>query len=184
MVKKFTMKKTIIIVLSVLLLGFILFLLIKTNKEKYFETIQLTENNNITNFSKHQYVDTVVSVGLDVLNIKDNYVTIRDVPEQIVESFKKQNDMDLGASIVGTDDQYIIYINEMSRITSTKILAHELIHLEQYDSGRLRVIKNGVVIWEGKEMNVLDIPYNDRPWEREAFKRQDDLEKKLLEKLY
>ena len=184
MVKKFTMKKTIIIVLSVLLLGFILFLLIKTNKEKYFETIELTENNNITNFSKHQYVDTVVSVGLDVLNIKDNYVTIRDIPEQIVESFKKQNDMDLGASIVGADDQYIIYINEMSRTTSTKIISHELIHLEQYDSNRLRVVGNGVVIWEGKEMNVLDIPYNDRPWEREAFKRQDDLEKKLLEKLY
>jgi predicted metallopeptidase len=178
------MKKTIIVVLSILLLGLIIFYLIKSNKEKYFESIELTENNTVTNFSKHQYVDTVVSIGLDVLNIKDNYVTIRDVPERIVESFKNQNDMDLGASIIGTNDQYIIYINNMSRTTSTKIISHELIHLEQYDSNRLRVIGNGVVIWEGKEINVLDIPYNDRPWEKEAFKRQDDLEKKLLEKLY
>lgn len=178
------MKKIIIIVLSILLLGLIIFYLIKSNKEKYFESIELTENNTVTNFSKHQYVDTVVSIGLDVLNIKDNYVTIRDVPERIVESFKNQNDMDLGASIIGANDQYIIYINNMSRTTSTKIISHELIHLEQYDSNRLRVIGNGVVIWEGKEINVLDIPYNDRPWEKEAFKRQDDLEKKLLEKLY
>jgi predicted metallopeptidase len=178
------MKKIIIIVLSVLLLGLIIFYLVKSSKEKYFEFIELSENNTITNFSSHKYVDTVVSVGLDLLNIKDNYVTIRDVPEQIVESFKQQNDMDLGASIIGAKDQYIIYINKMSRTTSTKIISHELIHLEQYDSGRLRVIGNGVVIWEGKEINVLDIPYNDRPWEREAFKRQDDLEKKLLEKLY
>lgn len=178
------MKKIIIIVLSVLLLGLILFFLIKGNKEKYFEPIELSENNTVTNFSSHQYVDTIVSIGLDILNIKDNYVTIRDVPEQIVESFKKQNDMDLGASIIGANDQYIIYINEMSRTTSTKIISHELIHLEQYDSNRLRVIGNGVVIWEGKEIDVLSIPYNDRPWEREAFRRQDDLEKKLLEKLY
>jgi predicted metallopeptidase len=178
------MKKIIIIVLSVLLLGLILLLLLKTNKERYFESVELSENNTIINFSKHQYIDTVVSVGLDILNIKDNYVTVRDIPEQIVESFKKQNDLDLGASVIGANDQYIIYTNEMSRTTSTKIISHELIHLEQYDSGRLRVIGNGVVIWEGKEINVLDIPYNDRPWEVEAFKRQDDLEKKLLEKLY
>ena len=178
------MKKTIIIVLSILLLGLFIFYLIKSNKEKYFESIELSDSNSIVNFSKHQYVDTVVSIGLDVLNIKDNYVTIRDVPEQIVESFKKQNDMDLGASIIGANDQYIIYINEMSRTTSTKIISHELIHLEQYDSGRLRVIGSGVVIWEGKEIIVLDIPYNERPWEKEAFRRQDDLEKKLLEKLY
>lgn len=178
------MKKIIIIVLSVLLLGLILFFLIKSNKEKYFEPIGLSENNTIVNFSKHQYVDTVVSIGLDILNIKDNYVTIRNVPEQIVESFKKQNDTDLGASIIGANDQYIIYINEMSRTNSTKIISHELIHLQQYNSGRLRVIGSGVVMWEGKEIIVLNIPYNDRPWEREAFKRQDDLEKKLLEKLY
>lgn len=170
--------------ISILLLGLIFFLLNKQNKEQYFNPIELSENNGIVNFSKHNYVDTVVSIGLDVLNIKNNYVTIRDVPEQIVENFKKQNDMDLGASIIGTNDQYIIYINELSRITSTKIISHELIHLEQYDSGRLRVISSGVVLWEGKEMNVLDIPYNERPWEKEAFRRQDDLEKKILEKLY
>ena len=178
------MKKIIIIVISVLLLGLLFFLLNKQNKEQYFNSIELTENNGIVNFSKHNYVDTVVSIGLDVLNIKNNYITIRDVPEQIVENFKKQNDMDLGASIIGANDQYIIYINELSRITSTKIISHELIHLEQYDSGRLRVISSGVVLWEGKEMNVLDIPYNERPWEKESFRRQDDLEKKILEKLY
>lgn len=178
------MKKTIIIVLSILLLGLILFYVIKTSKEEYFRPYELSENNTVTNFSKYKYIDTVVSIGLDVLNIKNNYVTIRDVPEQIVESFKKQNDMDLGASIIGVNDQYIIYINELSRTTSTKIMSHELIHLEQYDSGRLRVIGSGLIIWEGKEMNVLDMPYNERPWEKEAFRRQDDLEKKLLEKLY
>jgi predicted metallopeptidase len=178
------MKKTIIVILSILLLGLILFFLIKTKKENYFLPNKLSENNSIVNFSKYQYVDTVVSIGLDVLNIKDNYVTIRDVPEQIVDNFKKQNDMDLGASIIGANDQYIIYINEMSRTTSTKIISHELIHMKQYDSGRLRVIGSGVVMWDEKEMNVLSVPYNDRPWEKEAFQNQNDLEKKIKERLY
>ena len=83
------MKKIIIIVISILLLGLIFFLLNKQNKEQYFNPIELNENNGIVNFSKHNYVDTVVSIGLDVLNVKNNYITIRDVPEQIVENVKK-----------------------------------------------------------------------------------------------
>jgi hypothetical protein len=57
------MKKIITIVLSVLLLGLIIFYLVKSSKEKYFESFELSDNNTITNFSSHRYVDTVVSVG-------------------------------------------------------------------------------------------------------------------------
>ena len=92
--------------------------------------------------------------------------------------------MDLTASIIGANDQYLIYINDVDRTTAMKSLAHELIHLKQYDSGRLRVIGSGVVIWEGNEVNVLDIPYNDRPWEKEAFQGQNELEIKIKNILY
>jgi hypothetical protein len=178
------MKKIIIIVLSVLFLGLILFYLNRYNQEQYFNTVELSDNNGISNFTKQTYMDTVVSVGMDILKIKDDYVTIREMPDAVKESFNRQNSLDLTASIIGTNDQYIIYIDKVDRVTAIKSLSHELIHLQQYSSGRLIVIGNGVVIWEGKEINVLDIPYNDRPWEIEAFQGQYGLEKKIIEKLY
>jgi predicted metallopeptidase len=129
-------------------------------------------------------MDTIVSVGLDMIKVKNNYITIRDMPDDIKNNFNNQNNMDLTASIIGADDQYIIYINNVDRITAIKSLSHELIHLQQYYSGKLRVIEAGVVMWNGKEINVLDIPYNDRPWEIEAFQGQTDLERKIIETLY
>jgi hypothetical protein len=178
------MKKIIIGVLIALFLGIILYYLNRYNKVEYFKSIELTDNNGIVNVTKQKYMDTVVSVGLDVLNIKDNYVTIREMPDEIKGRFNDQNSLDLTASIIGANDQYIIYIDNVDRITAIKSLSHELIHLQQYSSNRLSVIGSGVVIWNGKEINVLDIPYNDRPWEIEAFKGQYELEKKILEKLY
>ena len=178
------MKKIIIIVLSILFLGLILFYLNRQNKVEYFKSIDLSENNSVVNTTKQYYMDTVVSVGLDILNIKEDYITVRDMPDEIKGRFSEQNNLDLTASIVGANDQYVIYIDNVDRYTAIKSLSHELIHLRQYSSGKLRVIGSGVVIWEGKEINVLDIPYNDRPWEIEAFKEQNDLEKKILEKLY
>ena len=178
------MKKIIIIVLIILFLGFIIFYLNRYNKTEYFKPIELTENNSIVNTTKQNYMDTIVSVGLDMIKVKNNYITIRDMPDDIKNNFNNQNNMDLTASIIGADDQYIIYINNVDRITAIKSLSHELIHLQQYYSGKLRVIEAGVVMWNGKEINVLDIPYNDRPWEIEAFQGQTDLERKIIETLY
>lgn len=178
------MKKILIIILSILFLGLIIFYLNRNNKVEYFKQVDLTENNVVVNTTKQNYIDTVVSVGLDIIGVKDNYITIRDMPDEIKNSFNNQNNMDLTASIIGANDQYIIYINDVDRTTAIKSLAHELIHLKQYDSGRLRVIGSGVVIWDGKEMNVLDVLYNDRPWEKEAFQGQTDLEVKIKNILY
>ena len=178
------MKKIIIIILSILFLGLILFYLNKYNTEQYFNQIELSDNNVIVNTTKQNYMDTVVYIGMDILKIKDNYITIREMPDEIKSKFNDQNNLDLTASIIGANDQYIIYINQVDRVTAIKSLSHELIHLQQYSSGRLLVTGPGVVLWEGKEINVLDIPYNDRPWEIEAFSNQSDLEKKIIKKLY
>lgn len=178
------MKKIITIILIILFLGLIIFYLNRNNKSEYFKSIDLTDNNGIVNVTKQNFMDTVVSVGLDILKVKNNYITIRDMPDDIKNNFNNQNNMDLTASIIGANDQYIIFINNVDRVTAIKSLAHELIHLQQYNSGKLRVIGSGVVIWDGKEINVLDIPYNDRPWEMEAFQGQNDLERKIIETLY
>ena len=66
-------------------------------------------------------------------------------------------------------------------------LAHELVHVAQAASGRLqyRRRKDGqtYVRWEGQDLGALrDIPYWERPWEKEAHRMEEELLGKFLER--
>jgi hypothetical protein len=178
------MKKTITMVIIILILGVIIYFLTKESKVEYFNRVDLPETNTVYNTSDYKFMDTIVAIGLEELNIKDKTVTIRNMPSYVGESFDNQNNMELEASIVGLGDTYVIYVTNMDRNGAMKILSHELIHLEQYDSKRLILVSSGLVTWEGKEVSVSDNPYNQRPWEKEAFNRQDDLRKRIEKILY
>lgn len=69
----------------------------------------------------------------------------------------------------------------------SNVLAHELVHAEQYHTGRLSY-DNDTWIWKkGKgrvevkqrEMNRYDV-YKSTPWEREAYTRQVELSDKVM----
>lgn len=64
-------------------------------------------------------------------------------------------------------------------------LVHELIHLEQIETGKLNRSKQGKYVWEGQ---VYDVPenithenYKQLPWEHEITKKNYDIVKKVLE---
>lgn len=62
---------------------------------------------------------------------------------------------------------YMIDLNPMyPQLDLEKTLVHELIHVMQIFSGRLKILQ-GEVIWEGKHWS-LATPYQERPWEQEA----------------
>lgn len=74
---------------------------------------------------------------------------------------------------------YVVNINPLAK-NSLETLAHEMIHVEQYDSGRLSIVKTifGTNIkFEGKTYSNID--YNLQPWEVEAFAKQKSLYKKI-----
>jgi len=60
-------------------------------------------------------------------------------------------------------------------------LAHELVHVEQTVSNRLvykfdKDVNKLLVNWEGKNLGeVSQIPYRERPWEVEAFSKEEIL---------
>ena len=57
------------------------------------------------------------------------------------------------------------------------ILAHEMVHLLQYATGRLWMnVNTGAAMWDGKIYSA-SVPYEERPWEKEAFKLQRRLER-------
>lgn len=65
-----------------------------------------------------------------------------------------------------------------------RTLAHEMIHVQQIVSGRLqyRYWKSDGQLharWEGKELGVQShIPYEEQPWEIEAYENQEKLFRK------
>jgi predicted metallopeptidase len=180
---KYINKKTLIIGGVILTLILLFFLFKSLNKETPFSRIQLSPSNIIFNSTSNSYMDTIVSVGLDELKIKDVVVIIRPITPDILDMLKsKESSLDIKAFIIGREDTYVIYVVNLSRTTAIEVLSHELIHLQQTETGKL--IKGTTSVkWEGIEYSP-ELPYDERPWEREAFDKQNQLLNDIKTTLY
>lgn len=175
------MRKNILIVcLSLVLLALIYF--IATYKESGFKKVDLDiDGIKVYNTTDTQYLDSIVYVGLNELNIHGVVVVIRPLLKEV-----SQDDRDIRAHIVAADSNYVIFTGKYSRQEAIKIICHELIHLQQYHSGRL-IIKNGMVTWQGTTEELdswMQVSYIARPWEAEAFQEQGKLSEKVSKVLY
>jgi len=70
-----------------------------------------------------------------------------------------------------------IYLNH-SIVSILNTTAHEMIHVKQYQSGDLRHTK-GKTYWKGVDFS--ETKYEDRPWEKDAFKREKGLAQMFME---
>jgi hypothetical protein len=59
-------------------------------------------------------------------------------------------------------------------------LAHELVHVKQLAKGTLKYGRNGSNIWAGKNYKK-STKYLDRPWEIEAFSKQELILRRAIE---
>jgi hypothetical protein len=175
-------KKNIVIGLVVLIVIGLAIYLLSNQKQQTFKKVTLSRNNIISNKTSKSYLDTLVSQGLDVLGLKGEYVMIRTMDPSLKGALGA--DTELRAYIIGERNQYIIYIGDLDRQESLTILSHELIHLQQYTSGRLIRMEDRFMMFDGEVYNVDNIEYKNRPWENEAFKKENDLKLKLENILY
>lgn len=69
-------------------------------------------------------------------------------------------------------DQLPAQLRDRNRVST---LIHELTHIKQAVEGRLKIVKEGHMIWEGEDyfMTGIDmVAYVQYPWEREAYIEQ------------
>lgn len=165
------------VILAILAIGLIIFLLTRI-KEKPFNHIELDRNNVITNKTEVAYYDTILHVGLNELGIENTYLMIMPFDGAQMGEF------DLQAYILGNETQFMVYMKKTSRMQAIEFLSHELIHLKQYNEGRLQKVDNRLMTWEGETLDGMNIPYKERPWEKEAFAGQHELYNKIKDKLY
>ena len=62
-------------------------------------------------------------------------------------------------------------------------LSHEFIHIDQYDRGDLEIIGK-YAVWKGNTLDMTKVKYETRPFEKEAFGKQDAIKKEVKELLY
>lgn len=167
-----TKKNKILLIILTILLVIGLYLL--NNSDKPYNKVILSKENHITNLTNIVYLDTIISVGLSKLKQSNVFVVVLPLTQRQIDQFADSGE--LKAHIVGNDSNYIIFVSDITRNESITVISHELIHLNQYQSGRLKIDSTGV-IWEG---NLIDnLLYEERPWEIEAFSEQKNLSNKI-----
>lgn len=162
-------KKAILIFLIFLLA--ILALVFLLPKKKFKEVVEYERNNIIVNQTEHMYYEDILHVGLNELGITNEIILIRTS-----QSKDGLDEYDLKGSIITNGQQYLVQIYDIPQSESIQVLAHELIHLDQYRSGRLKIVNDSIFYEDNVYMKGQLPPYRNRPWEREAFGRQRDLE--------
>ena len=153
-------------------------------KEQTFNRIDIQTTNMVANRTDRDYLDSIVYVGLNELNLDSVAITIRQISPDVQARFDSESQ--LKAHIIGKENQYIIFVDEMSRDEAIKVLSHELIHLKQYYTKKL-ILEKDKVYWDGREIYQTEInetEYQRRPWEAEAYAGQRGLETKIREILY
>jgi len=153
-------------------------------REQTFNRIDIQTTNMVSNRTDTDYLDSIVYVGLNEMNLDSIAITIRQISPDVQAMFDSESQ--LKAHIIGKGNQYIIFVDEMSRDEAIKVLSHELIHLKQYYTKKL-ILEKDKVYWDGREIYQTEInetEYQRRPWEAEAFAGQRGLENKIREILY
>ena len=174
-------KRIAFILLGIGIITTITLALISGNKEEYFKPVELPTTNLVVNSLNHlHYYDTILAVGLDAAGLNGVTVVINDM----TDAAKNQFSGELKAHIRLFNGVYYIFVGALDRSEAIEVISHEIVHIQQYESGEL-VYENEKVEWQGDDYTfALEDDYERRPWEREAFSKQSTVESLILNILY
>lgn len=178
-------QKLLLLILALIILDLIIW--IATQPPVFYNKVELTSDNIIKNETKMAYIDTVILVGLEKESITGVSVIVKSLTKDISDKFQSENGLDLQATIIGNENQFVLYVNDMGRKECILPLSHELIHLHQYHTGELQILTPKQIKWKGVELDqniILSIPYKEREWEKVAFEMETPLSKLIEKELY
>lgn len=162
---------------------FYLFSIFSSIGEKPFKQQKLEITNIVHNNTNKPYIDSVIHVGLDKLEISNINITIYKLTDNVRYNVGDNN---IKAFIKKFDKDYVIWIDNLTREETITVLSHELIHLQQYENKKL-IIKEDHVIWDNEEYygyRLYNLEYHNRPWETEAYNKQYQLKTQIKNYLY
>lgn len=184
---KINYKHIALAVLSAILIVWVVYLIMQSQTDKPFNKVNLSYKNYIKNDSFPKYYDTILSVGLDNIDIMGIDVELYQISEATKSKFEG---LELKAHLRYYEGTYYLFVDKWDREEAFNVLSHELIHIMQYHSGILSY-KDGMVTWQKsnnlshyEQYDLNNTEYDIRPWEDDAFKRQGDMEASIRDVLY
>ncbi|MHA2183076.1 MAG: hypothetical protein ACXAAH_16785, partial [Promethearchaeota archaeon] len=146
-------------------------------------------DNNLVVNATHYNIDTLTRVILsniykmDSVNILIAYMPI------VLESYELERNMFLIGYLVPNPYKEKSYFIFLSRFINSNndllfIMSHEMVHANQYYSGDLIMLTQEIYIYKGDTINALNIPYTERQYERDAYREENQVIKKLHDLLY
>jgi hypothetical protein len=166
--------KQILLQITLGLIFIVAIILFATNvkaSEEPFKEVVLSGNNTVSNNVSISYLDTIMSVGLDKMGIEGITVVISDLSDAAKDQFNGE----LKAHVRFFNGVYYLFIDKLGRHESMRVIAHEIIHINQYNTGKLYYDQNGQLFWDGELFDLNNIEYEIRPWERDAYSDEGKL---------
>ena len=122
----------------------------------------------------------------NVLEYDTMNIGIAYMPKQM----ERVGELDIKAFIqknIYQEHAYLILVSSKLRISEFKlIMSHEMVHLDQFEKGDLVQIELGLekIVYKGDTIYHKDVPYDDRPQEKDAFSKEDHIYRQLEKVLY
>lgn len=171
------MKKIYKYLLVLLAILIVIVIILLNSKEVEFKKVELSNNNIVYNMTDKTYLDTIVKIALDIEEVSGVTVVIKEL--KITRQETIEGELDLKAAMYGKENLFLFSVaKSLEKYEAISVVAHEIIHLEQFYSGQL-IHSNGKFLWEGKPIDYKNITYETRPWEMEAFDKQAPLGRKI-----
>lgn len=168
----------ILIVLLLAAIGTIIYL--ASGDEHYYKPVAISGKNTVLNGTDSKHFDTVLHVGLEAAGLEGISVVVNNLTQEA----QSQISGEMLAHVRFHEGVYYIFIKDLDRYDAIKTLAHEIIHILQYNSGDLCFDEKTLdVTWKGT-VYKLETVYDDRPWEADAYKRETALATSIENILY
>jgi len=175
----------IIVAVLILLIGFVVLMNIRQRKldARPFVVYEYPESLTVTNGTSFSKADTIVlSLAHQIFKIDTLDILIYYIPEHI-----NSGEIEFYGIVQQTPfdkKKFLILVNRKMNLSKLfETLSHEFVHINQYDEGSLS-IDGKYAIWKGDTINMLEMKYDARPFEREAFAKQTQISKELKKLLY
>lgn len=175
-----TRNRILIAAIAIVLVIITLILFIPSEYTKELKDIELSNKNFVANKTGYESYSLIVDKGLELAGLENKVVLVRLMPHIIMVG--DGNSSTLG-TVTEQRGQYIMSLVRQPRFKQIEVIAHEIIHIVQFEEGRLQKGPFGV-FWDGVYYPLpYELDYLDRPWEFDASIRGIELANQMKEAL-
>lgn len=137
--------------------------------------ILLNTNNTLLNFTRFNIIEEYIFKAFFHLNMEGLVISIHEV---LKEFLYIEGNLTVNGFVIKDEENecnYYLFISPLLEGDKLiEVLAHEIIHINQYYTKKL-ISTSTEVCWDGNSIDINELNYLQRPWEKEAFDNQFSL---------